>query len=47
MSPWFNYKDISHVIMMVSLVMIYNGIHMMSENLKLSVFRTKLQNKAA
>lgn len=47
LSPWFNYKDISHVIMMVSLVMIYNGIHMMSENLKLSVFRTKLQNKAA
>lgn len=46
LSPWFNYKDISHVIMMVSLVMIYNGIHMMSENLKLSVFRNKLQNKA-
>lgn len=39
LSPWFNYKDISHVIMMISLVMIYNGVYMMSSNLKLSVFR--------
>ncbi len=44
-SPWFNYKDISHVIMMASLVLIYNGVHMMSENLKLSVFRANMSAK--
>jgi len=45
-SPWFNYKDISHVIMMVSLVMIYNGVYMMSENLKRGVFKENTRTKA-
>jgi hypothetical protein len=38
---WFNYKDISHVIMMASLVLLYTGIFQMSQNLKLSVFRAR------
>jgi hypothetical protein len=42
-SKWFNYKDISHVIMLMSLVCIYNGIHAMSNNLQLSVFRNRKQ----
>lgn len=41
-SPWFNYKDISHVIMMASLLFVYNGIHIMSESLKLSVQRARI-----
>ena len=40
-NSWFDYKDISHVIMMFSLIMIYNGIYLMKENLKLSVQRLK------
>ncbi|HNA57720.1 MAG TPA: hypothetical protein PK511_03440 [Chitinophagales bacterium] len=42
-SKWFNYKDISHVIMLVSLICIYNGIHAMSDNLQLSVFRSRIK----
>ncbi|MFN3940266.1 MAG: DUF6962 family protein [Chitinophagales bacterium] len=33
---WFNYKDISHVLMMASLILIYTGVYRMSENLKLA-----------
>ncbi len=40
-SSWFNYKDISHVIMMISLWMIYQGIYRMSSILKISVFRER------
>lgn len=38
-SAWFNYKDISHVIMMLSLVFIYKGIRDMRDMHTLSVFR--------
>lgn len=41
-SDWFNYKDISHVIMMISLIMVYNGIFLMSRNNNLSFRRTQL-----
>ncbi|MEZ5014715.1 MAG: hypothetical protein R2794_10535 [Chitinophagales bacterium] len=41
-SNWFNYKDISHVIMMGSLLLIYGGIYRMSRNLRLSVFRSSI-----
>jgi hypothetical protein len=30
---WFNYKDIAHVIMIISLVIIYRGIYINTENL--------------
>ncbi|MBK7038161.1 MAG: hypothetical protein IPI31_18240 [Bacteroidetes bacterium] len=42
-NAWFDYKDIGHVIMMFSLVLIYNGIYLMKENLKLSVYRLRFQ----
>lgn len=45
-STWFNYKDISHVIMMVSLIMIYNGLYLMSRNLDLSFRRNQLRLQA-
>jgi len=43
LSRWFNYKDISHVIMVLSLVFIYTGIRHMSENLNLSLLRLKTE----
>ena len=47
LSPWFNYKDISHVIMMVSLIMIYNGVYMMGQNLKQGAFGKNADLNAA
>lgn len=37
LDEWFNYKDISHVIMMVSLLLIYKGICVMSESMQPNV----------
>lgn len=42
-SQWFNYKDISHVMMVMSLVCIYTGIKAMHDNLRLSVYRERMQ----
>ena len=39
-SVWFNYKDISHVVMMISLLLVYRGMQLMSGSLKLSLRRT-------
>lgn len=39
---WFNHKDISHVLMMMSLIMIYIGVFRMSQNMKLSFKRSKV-----
>lgn len=44
-SRWFNYKDISHVIMVMSLLFIYMGIKSMHEHLRLSVFRARMANR--
>lgn len=33
LDEWFNYKDISHVIMIISLVVIYKGVHESSSRL--------------
>lgn len=45
-SQWFNYKDISHVMMILSLVCIYTGIKAMHESLRLSVYRERMQRFA-
>jgi len=38
-SKWFNFKDISHVLMMLSLMLIYSGVFRMSQNTILSFRR--------
>ncbi|MBK6732114.1 MAG: hypothetical protein IPG60_14565 [Bacteroidetes bacterium] len=43
-SEWFNFKDISHVFMMMSLVLIYIGVYRMSRNTDLSFRRENLTN---
>ncbi len=40
-NEWFDHKDISHVIMMISLIMVYNGIYLMQKSIKLSVQRMR------
>ncbi|HET8962777.1 MAG TPA: hypothetical protein VFM99_02690 [Chitinophagales bacterium] len=41
-SEWFNFKDISHVLMMMSLILIYIGVYRMSQNINLSFRRENL-----
>lgn len=41
-STWFNYKDISHVIMVLSLIFIYNGIRAMNDSLVLSNYKARM-----
>ena len=36
---WFNYKDLSHVMMMASLLLVYRGIELSSNSLRLSYRR--------
>ncbi len=38
-SPWFNHKDLSHVFMMASLILVYRGMQLMSDSLRLSFRR--------
>lgn len=40
-SEWFNFKDISHVLMMMSLILIYTGVYKMSQNTNLSFRRSR------
>lgn len=40
-SEWFNYKDISHVLMMASLILIYTGVLKMSKNLNITFHRNR------
>ncbi|HPE98830.1 MAG: hypothetical protein R2767_01640 [Chitinophagales bacterium] len=35
-NEWFNYKDLSHVMMMVSLLLVYHGMQLSSRDLKLN-----------
>jgi hypothetical protein len=42
MGVWFNYKDISHVMMMASLLLVYHGMHLTSRNVQLSWRRLKV-----
>ncbi len=37
---WFNYKDIAHVIMIISMIIIYRGIKINADNLQLSGAKT-------
>lgn len=42
---WFNYKDISHVIMVLSLLFIYNGIRVMNDQLVLSNYKARVSSE--
>lgn len=42
LSVWFNFKDISHVMIMISLILIYTGVYRMSQNTKPSFRRAQL-----
>jgi hypothetical protein len=35
LSSWFNYKDLAHVMMMVSLMLVYHGMQLMSRTISL------------
>ena len=44
MNEWFNYKDIAHVIMIISLVVIYKGAYLISGGLTQNALRGKTAN---